>query len=49
MQAVWYQSVPIASEALLENRLDRLARVNQMLLGMLRRIGATTRRPFEPW
>jgi four helix bundle protein len=46
---VWYHSVPIASEALLENRLDRLARISQMLLGMLRRIDATTTRPFETW
>ena len=47
---VWYQAVlPPEEDHLLHDRLDRLARVKQMLLGLLGRIRRRTNKPFERW
>jgi len=46
----WYQAVlPPEEHRLLNDRLARLARVKQMLLGLLGRIRRKTGKPFERW
>ncbi len=47
---VWYQTVlpPDHSEQLTD-RLNRLARVKRMLIGLLARIREKTGRPIRPW
>jgi four helix bundle protein len=47
---VWYQAVVAPADGeLLKERLERLARVKRMLLGLLGRIRARTNKPFEGW
>ena len=47
---VWYQAVlPRGNTDPLNDRLDRLARLKRMLLGLLTRIREKSRKPFESW
>jgi len=47
---VWYQTVlPPDRAEQLADRLDRLARVKRMLLGLLARITTKNKKPFESW
>lgn len=47
---VWYQALlPLADDVRLADRLDRLARIKRMLLGLVGRMRKKTQRPFEHW
>ena len=48
--AIWYRAA-IASTAgdVLFDRLERLARITRMLLGLLKRIRQNTGKPFDRW